>query len=100
MSTITIAEHTVTARPRRFAGSPYVLATAAVIGSALLRLAVDPFAHDEAPLLVFAFGVVIAALYGGFGAGIFATVLSIPVSDYFFVQPRHTFFVYDPRSQL
>ena len=36
------------------------------LASALLRLAVDPFAHDEAPLLVFAFGVVIAALYGGF----------------------------------
>ena len=85
--------------PPRFAGGPYVLATAAVIGSALLRLAVDPFAHDEAPLLIFAFGVVIAGLYGGFSAGIAATVLSIPVADYLFIQPRYTFFVYDPPSQ-
>ena len=75
------------------------MATAAVIGSALLRLAVDPFAHDEAPLLIFAFGVVIAGLYGGFSAGIAATILSIPVADYLFIQPRHTFFVYDPPSQ-
>ena len=75
------------------------MATAAVIGSALLRLAVDPFVHDEAPLLIFAFGVVIAGLYGGFSAGIAATVLSIPVADYLFIQPLYTFFVYDPPSQ-
>ena len=64
MSTKLIAEdhYYYYGKSRRFAGSPYVLATGAVIGSALLRLAVDPFAHDEAPLLVFAFGVVIAAL--------------------------------------
>jgi PAS domain S-box-containing protein len=100
MSTKPIAEDTITGSPQRFAGGPYVLAIAAVIGSALLRSAVDPLAHDEAPLLIFAFGVVIAALYGGFRAGIIATVLSIPVSDYLFVQPRYTFFVYDPRSHL
>jgi two-component system, chemotaxis family, CheB/CheR fusion protein len=100
MSTNPTAEDSIAGSSRRFTSGPYMLATAAVIASALLRLAVDPFAHDEAPLLVFAFGVVIAALYGGFGAGIFATVVSIPVSDYFFVQPRYTFFVYDPRSQL
>ena len=99
MSTKPIDEDTITGTPPRFAGGPYVLATAAVIGSALLRLAVDPFAHDEAPLLIFAFGVVIAALYGGFSAGIVATILSIPVADYLFIQPRYTFFVYDPPSQ-
>ncbi len=99
MRTGPIDEHSVRESPPRFVGGPYFLATAAVIGSALLRLAVDSFAHDEAPLLFFAFGVVIAALYGGFSAGIAATILSIPVSDYLFVQPRHTFFAYDPPSQ-
>jgi PAS domain S-box-containing protein len=99
MKTKPIDEDSITGIPPRFAGGPYVLATAAVIGSALLRLAVDPFAHDEAPLLIFAFGVVIAGLYGGFGAGIAATILSIPVADYLFIQPRYTFFVYDPPSQ-
>src|SRR4051794_9041706 len=90
----------ITGASSRLIGHAYILAALAVAGSALLRFAVDPLAHDEAPLLVFAFGVVIAGLYGGFGAGIIATLLSIPVSDYFFVQPRYTFFVYDPRRQL
>jgi two-component system, chemotaxis family, CheB/CheR fusion protein len=99
MATKQIAGNGITATPPRFAGGPYVLATAAVVGSALLRLAVDPFAHDEAPLLIFAFGVVIAGLYGGFSAGIAATILSVPVADYLFIQPRYTFFVYDPPSQ-
>jgi two-component system CheB/CheR fusion protein len=82
----------------RLVRNPYSLAAAAVAGSTLLRFAVDPLARDEAPLLFFAFSVVIAGLYGGFRAGIAATLLSIPVSDYFFVQPRYTFFVYDAYS--
>jgi chemotaxis family two-component system sensor kinase Cph1 len=90
----------ITGGPLRLIGRPYILAVLAVAGSALLRFAIDPFARDEAPLLVFAFGVVIAGLYGGFGAGITATALSVPVSDYLFVQPRYTFFVYDARSHL
>jgi hypothetical protein len=59
MTTKPIAEDTINGSPRRFAGGPYVLAIVAVIGSALLRLAVDSLARDEAPLLIFAFGVAI-----------------------------------------
>jgi two-component system, chemotaxis family, CheB/CheR fusion protein len=100
MRTQLIDDDRTTKTSPHLATRPYILAAAAVIASTLLRLAIDPFAHNEAPLLVFAFGVVIAGLYGGFRAGILATLLSIPVSDYLFVEPRHTFFVYDPRSHL
>jgi PAS domain S-box-containing protein len=82
----------------RLVRNPYILAAATVAGSALLRFIVDPLARDEAPLLFFAFSVVIAGLYSGLRAGIAATLLSIPVADYLFVQPRYTFFVYDARS--
>jgi hypothetical protein len=52
MSTKAIAEHTIMGSPRLFASGSHVLATAAVIGSGLSRLAIDRLRMHQAPLLV------------------------------------------------
>jgi PAS domain S-box-containing protein len=40
--------------------------------------------------MLFTLSVTIAAWYGGFGAGLFATALSIVIGSYFFVEPRYS----------
>ena len=42
--------------------------------------------------------MVIASFQGGFQSGIAATVLSVFVTDYLFVQPRYAFFLWDPAA--
>ena len=74
---------------------PALISGLAVAGAALARTAVDPWMHDKAPFLFFAIAVCIAGLYGGAGAGLFATLLSLLVCDYFFVEPRHEWFMHD-----
>jgi PAS domain S-box-containing protein len=74
---------------------PYIVAFLSVAAAASVRFAVDSIAHDKAPFLIFAFAIVVAALYGGFRAGVTATVLSVLIGDYLFVEPRYTWFVHD-----
>lgn len=70
-----------------------------MVAAATLAIAVaDPLIHNKGPLLFFAVSVVIAALYGGAPAGILATVLSILAADYFFIEPRYTWFISDARG--
>ena len=70
----------------------------AVALATVVRLLVDPLVHDHGVFLFFAVAVALAAIYGGHCAGIAATLLSVPVCDYFFVAPRHTLFIYDARG--
>src|SRR5579872_1541434 len=79
-------------------GNPYVVALLAVAVAALVRFALDPLVHSKGPFLFFAVGVLVAALFGGFKAGIAATILSVPICDYFFIDPRYTWFEYDARA--
>jgi PAS domain S-box-containing protein len=74
----------------------YSTAVVAVAAATLARLAVDPIAHEKGPFVFFVFAVVAASLYGGFRGGITAIVLSLAVIDYLFIEPRYTFFIYDP----
>ena len=74
---------------------PYTLAVIVIGVATLARLALDPVLRQKPPLLLFACGIVVAALYGGLRAGIAVTILAIPVCDYLFVEPRYTWFLYD-----
>lgn len=73
-----------------------MIATISVLVFTLVRLALDPLLSTRAELAPFVCAVVLAALFGGLRAGIAAIVLSIPTCDYLFVEPRYTFFIYDP----
>lgn len=80
------------ARPRGVAGlNRYVVAAVAVVVTLVIRLALDPFLGDESPLLAFVVAIAIAGLFGGLGAGLFATGLSAVLGDFFFVGGRFQF---------
>ena len=73
------------ARPGNAAGlNRYVVAAVAVAVSLVIRLALDPYLGDESPLLAFVVAIAAAGLFGGLGAGLFATGLSALLGDFFF----------------
>lgn len=67
---------------------PVALLTAAA--ATAVRFALDPILRDRSPFLYFAIATVIAALYGGAWAGIGVILLTLPLCDYFFIEPRYT----------
>ncbi len=78
--------------------NPIVIGAMAVALATIIRLCLEPLVHTHGPFLFFAIAVVIAALYGGLWAGIVGMFLSIPVCDYLFIDPRHTWFIHDARG--
>jgi PAS domain S-box-containing protein len=92
MSRITSALRALFKKLRFPSGSshPLLIASLAVALAAAVRFALDPLVQYQGPYLFFAMAVVLAAVYGGAWAGIGATVLSIPVCDYLFIEPRYT----------
>ena len=74
---------------------PLPVAVAATGLAMLMRFAFDPILHDHSPFLFYEIAVVIAALYGGAWAGIGVLLLTIPLCDYFFIEPRYTWFTHD-----
>lgn len=75
---------------------PYVIAVLSVAVFTALRFALDWLLGTRAELAPFVCAVVLAALFGGLRGGITAILLSVPTCDYLFVEPRYTFFIYDP----
>ncbi|HLK49012.1 MAG TPA: ATP-binding protein [Bryobacteraceae bacterium] len=82
----------------RGAYRPFLVAGITVAGSATVRLMLDPLVGSKVPFLPFLCGIVFAALIGGLRAGIASTLLTIPVVDYLFIEPRHTFFIHDAQG--
>lgn len=78
--------------------NPIVVAPLAIAIASAGRLALDPLLKNDGPYLFFAIAVVVAALYGGKWAGLAGIVLSIPICDYLFIEPRYTWFVHDARA--
>ena len=67
----------------------YLLALAVVAGATLLRLAVDPFLHEQIPYFIYVAAVVVATWSCGVDGGVVATLVAAVVGNYFFVQPRY-----------
>lgn len=63
----------------------YVVALAAVAAALGLRFLMNPLLGQQGPYLILSLAVVVAALYGGFGPALFATVLSTSIGTYFFI---------------
>jgi len=77
---------------------PLPVAMVAAALATTMRLAFDPILRDHNPFLFFAIAVVLAALYGGAWAGIGVIILTIPLCNYFFIEPRYTWFIHDARA--
>ncbi|WP_300255517.1 PAS domain-containing sensor histidine kinase [Bradyrhizobium sp.] len=69
----------MTAWPGGTAIARYGIAIAAVIAAFVLRLVMVPFLGDQAPYLFFLPALLLAAGIGGFGPGILATIVSMPL---------------------
>jgi PAS domain S-box-containing protein len=67
--------------------SAYLVAVTAVAAAVGLRAALAPLLGDNAPLMLLLLAPTIAAFHGGFGPGLFATLVAAPLGTYWFVAP-------------
>ena len=70
---------------------PYLVSTLVVGCAFLLKFATPHQILAEIPFLIFFSAVVISGIYGGFAVGMYATLLSALLADYFFLPPTMTF---------
>jgi diguanylate cyclase (GGDEF)-like protein/PAS domain S-box-containing protein len=66
---------------------PYLIAAILVLIVSTLRWSLDPFLGPHAPFLLFTFPVFISAIYLGFRAALFATVIGTFMGAFFFSTP-------------
>ena len=78
---------------RRFLRNSYVVAVLATSAVPLVLKSLQPIINGPAPLLLFLLAIIFSAWYGGFKAGLFATVLSLLTSFYFLIDPSPLLFV-------
>jgi PAS domain S-box-containing protein len=65
----------------------YGFALLAFLSCTLLRLALDPWLGTSVPFLLFIPAIIVAAGYGGFGPGLFVTILSAATAFVRYVEP-------------
>src|SRR6266481_5034731 len=76
----------------------YGAAIASVVAAALIAKVLRALVGLGDPAMIFLTAVLAAAVLGGLGPSIAASILSVLVYDFFFVEPRFTFTVTDPRD--
>ena len=69
----------------------YGVAALAVILVFLIKVLLDPVLEEESPFLLLSVAVLVAAAFGGFGPGVFATLTTAFIGDYFLLPPVGTF---------
>jgi PAS domain S-box-containing protein len=79
------------ARPRRRHAAPYALAVALSVAMLLVRHELSVSFGERPLLILFVFPVIASALWGGFGPGLIATLVTAAGTAYFFVPPVHSF---------
>lgn len=70
----------------------YVIATSIIAGITLLKALIESATQIESPYLLYAFAILLCAWRGGFGVGLYATVLTTLIIDYFFISPHGMLF--------
>ncbi len=76
----------------------YGIAALSVGIAAVLWRGLDPLLDTSQVLFAFTVAVTAAARIGGRGSGLLATALSIPLARFFFVEPRFSFAIANPRD--
>ncbi len=84
--------------PKAFSLKPYVKATIFVGLAIVAGAALDQTLDVRNLALVFLMAVLAAAVRGGLGPGLFASVAGALSFNFFFLEPRYTFTVQDPES--
>jgi two-component system, OmpR family, sensor histidine kinase KdpD len=78
----------------------YFLSSIIVALTTLISFPVQKFFHPTNLVMLYLAAVVIAALYLGRGPAILASILSVLAFDFFFIEPKLTFSVYDTQYFL
>lgn len=65
----------------------YAIASAAVVCAWGARAGLDIYIPDHVPFITFYLAVAVAGWVGGFGTAVYATLLSVLVTAYFYVKP-------------
>lgn len=68
----------------------YGVAVLAVALVFLIKVLLNPLLEQGSPFLLFSVAVLVAAAFGGFGPGVFATLTAAFVGDYFLLSPVGT----------
>ena len=68
----------------------YAVAAVAVAIAFLVKALLDPVVQGESPFLLLSAAVLVAAVFGGLGPGVFATLLGALLGDFFFLSPIGT----------
>ena len=79
---------------------PFVFAGSVVVVASLLRRAADPWLGRTVPYLFFYPAIIVAATFGGFKAGVFATALSGVVSRVLYLEPVGSLMVQGTADRL
>jgi formate hydrogenlyase transcriptional activator len=76
----------------------YGLVLVAVIAAGLARYGLDVALGFTQPFVLFYPVIMLVALLGGAGPGLFATLLSSAIAEYFFMEPLNSFAAKSPRD--
>jgi PAS domain S-box-containing protein len=79
---------------------PFVFAGSVVVVATLLRAAADPWLGRTVPYLFFYPAIIVAATFGGFKAGVFATALSGLISRVLYLEPVGSLMVQGTADRL
>jgi PAS domain S-box-containing protein len=87
-------------RTNRPAWLRYAVGILAAVISAVIRLQFLEILELRVPFVIFFPAVGVAALYGGFGAGLLATLVSAALADYFWIPPVGRFAIANFADQI
>src|SRR5579864_2406076 len=88
----------ISARWLRARPQIYGFALVAVSAAALLRYGLDIALGFTQPFILFYPTIMLIALLGGLGPGVFATLLSAGIAEYFFMEPLNSLVLKNPRD--
>jgi signal transduction histidine kinase/DNA-binding response OmpR family regulator len=78
----------------------YLIATLIIAAITLIKVFLDSVAQVESPFLLFASATLLASWRGGFGPGLYATLVSVLLVNYYFMPPGSSLFYHDFRQNL
>lgn len=84
----------------RILSNGYVVAALATATILIVQYFLLPLFMGSPPLLLFLLGVALAAWYGSFRAGLFATVLSTLASIFYLIEPLHSWQIVEQSEWL
>src|SRR5512140_1370321 len=87
--TFRLTTRSLTATPQ----TRFLLAFAFVGAALAFRLSLDSLFGDHHPYTLFILATLLTAWFGGIGPALLSIALGFLCADFFFVEPRHTFWI-------